>query len=313
MKWLFLLIVLAGAGFLFWKFQDEILSAVSGKGSEEVVDGGDEPDKGGGLLPGGSPKGDNNTPATNGPTPEERYPFPTFKPLEQIVGNWQAVPPTAFPREVILKSDVKFELANGAGSTVAKAGGSALALSLVADQLLLAPRVGSTLRGRTTLDQTNFKEVLAGVYEAYKTRKKNEIVKQRARALQIAANAPAPSSSGGGNNRGASSARDVRPSAEKLKAYEAKVGTMPARSSNGTIAIMVNSIKQGDVSEIKLDEITNWGPIQFEEVERKPYWTATVSYATTSLFGTFPTEAMALMRHGKVEQWVYTGSLEEVP
>ena len=76
---------------------------------------------------------------------------------------------------------------------------------------------------------------------------------------------------------------------------------------------MVQSIRSGDVSEINLGEISHWGPVRYELVDRQPYWTGTVTYKTTSLFGTFDTEAMALMRNGKVVNWVYTGSLEEVP
>ena len=76
---------------------------------------------------------------------------------------------------------------------------------------------------------------------------------------------------------------------------------------------MVNRLIAGEVSEIKVNEISNWGPIRYEIVDGQPYWTGTVTYNTTSLFGTFPTEAMALMRNGKVIDWLYTGSLEEVP
>ena len=88
---------------------------------------------------------------------------------------------------------------------------------------------------------------------------------------------------------------------------------MPEAETDGQIQIMARSIRSRDVSEIKLNEISYWGPIRYEIVDNQAYWTATVNYKTTSLFGTFPTEAMALMRNGKVENWLYTGSLEEVP
>ena len=88
---------------------------------------------------------------------------------------------------------------------------------------------------------------------------------------------------------------------------------MPKRDSSGRVTLMVQSIKNRDVKEIKLNEIRHWGPVSYEIVDGKPYWTGTVNYMTTSLFGTFRTEAMALMRNGQVDGWYYTGSLEEVP
>ena len=75
------------------------------------------------------------------------------------------------------------------------------------------------------------------------------------------------------------------------------------------IGILQNKLK----GEWEVNEISNWGPIRYELVDGEPYWTGTVTYNTTSLFGTFPTEAMAIMRNGKVIDWLYTGSLEEVP
>ena len=100
---------------------------------------------------------------------------------------------------------------------------------------------------------------------------------------------------------------------DQLSDYENEIGEMPEADSDGSVPIMVSSIRSGAVSEIRLNEISYWGPIRYEIVDNRAYWTATVNYKTTSLFGTFPTEAMALMRNGKVENWLYTGSLEEVP
>ena len=98
-----------------------------------------------------------------------------------------------------------------------------------------------------------------------------------------------------------------------LNEYENKIGKQPERDARGRVAVMVKSIEQGDVTEINLNEISHWGPIRYELVDGQPYWTGTVNYMTNSLFGTFNTEAMALIRNSKVEEWVYTGSLEQVP
>jgi hypothetical protein len=99
----------------------------------------------------------------------------------------------------------------------------------------------------------------------------------------------------------------------RIAEYENRIGKIPKRGNDGRVRLMVSSLMAGEVSEIKLNEISHWGPIRYEIVDDQPYWTGTVTYNTTSLFGTFPTEAMALMRNDKVINWLYTGSLEEVP
>ena len=99
----------------------------------------------------------------------------------------------------------------------------------------------------------------------------------------------------------------------RIAEYENRIGKIPKRGNDGRVKLMVSSLMGGEVSEIKLNEISHWGPIRYEILDGQPYWTGTVTYNTTSLFGTFPTEAMALMRNDKVIDWLYTGSLEEVP
>ena len=76
---------------------------------------------------------------------------------------------------------------------------------------------------------------------------------------------------------------------------------------------MVQSIKNRDVTEIKLDEIDRWGPVRVDYFEGQVYWVASVHYKSPTLFGLVPAEAMALMRKGKVLDWVYPGSGEDVP
>jgi hypothetical protein len=75
----------------------------------------------------------------------------------------------------------------------------------------------------------------------------------------------------------------------------------------------VASIERGDVREIKLSSIKRWGPVRPQLWNGKPVWTATVTYPTKSLFGVFDTEGMAIIFNGKVVEWRYTGSGEEIP
>ena len=248
---------------------------------------------------------------------EEKYPIPDFKPIEELVGNWKKIPASAFPRQVTLKAKAKYVFAGGAGSSTAPAGGKTFAISLSGDKLVITPNKQSNVRGTISINDTNYKEILGDEYEQYKQRKKREVYAQRERARVIAATEVETNQTTSSTNINESRANRVtsisRISKEKLSDYENEIGKMPGAENDGRVSIMVRSINSGDVSEIKLNEISYWGPIRYEIVDNRAYWTATVNYKTTSLFGTFPTEAMALMRNGKVENWLYTGSLEEVP
>ena len=76
---------------------------------------------------------------------------------------------------------------------------------------------------------------------------------------------------------------------------------------------MLESIQRGDVKEITLRNIKRWGSARPQIWNGKPVWTATVTYPTKSLFGVFDTEGMAVIHNGRVVEWLYTGSGEEIP
>jgi len=99
---------------------------------------------------------------------------------------------------------------------------------------------------------------------------------------------------------------------EENAKFAGKMGAAPQRTANG-YAPLVASIKRGDVSEITLGGIKRWGAVRPQMWGGKPVWTATVTYPTKSLFGTFDTEGMAIILDGDVVEWLYTGSGEEIP
>ncbi len=248
---------------------------------------------------------------------EEKYPMPEFQPIEQLVGNWKQIPPSAFPRKVTLKAKAKYIFAGGAGSSTAPAGAKTFAISLSGENLVITPNTQSKVRGTISIDDTDYKEILGEEYEKYKQRKKKEVYARRVRAREISESEVELALKTSSTNTSQSRPHQVtsisRIQKDQLSDYENEIGEMPEADSDGRVPIMVSSIRSGAVSEIRLNEISYWGPIRYEIVDNRAYWTATVNYKTTSLFGTFPTEAMALMRNGKVENWLYTGSLEEVP
>ena len=96
------------------------------------------------------------------------------------------------------------------------------------------------------------------------------------------------------------------------KKYAAALGPAPEKSGRG-YAAMLASIQRGEVKSINVSRIKGWGPARPQMWNSKPYWTATVTYPTTSLFGTFDTEGMAIISGNRVVEWLYTGSGEEIP
>mgnify|MGYP004410720443 CR=1 FL=1 len=261
------------------------------------------------------PRNDNNNTGKNPPIDpvEEKYPFPDFKPIEDLVGNWKKIPNSAFPRLVTLKVKAKYIFAGGAGSSTIPAGRKTTVISFSGDQLVITPNAQSKIRGKVSIDDTDYKEILGAEYEKYKGRKRKAVMIQRQRARLIAAEEEKDSNGQSIPSQSVTIATASKLPKTRLAEYENQIGKIPKRGNDGRVVIMVNSLIAGEVSEIKVNEISNWGPIRYEIVDGQPYWTGTVTYNTTSLFGTFPTEAMALMRNGKVIDWLYTGSLEEVP
>ena len=244
---------------------------------------------------------------------EEKYPFPDFKPIENLVGNWEKIPSSAFPRQVTVKVKAKYIFAGGAGSSTIPAGRKTTALSFSGNQLIIAPSAQSKIRGKILIDDTDYKEILGSEYEKYKNRKRKEVMTQRHRARLIAAAEEKNFNTQSIPSQSVTIATASKLPKARIAEYENRIGKIPKRGNDGRIRLMVSSLMAGEVSEIKLNEISHWGPIRYEIVDDQPYWTGTVTYNTTSLFGTFPTEAMALMRNDKVINWLYTGSLEEVP
>ena len=244
---------------------------------------------------------------------EEKYPFPDFKPIENLVGNWKKIPNSAFPRQVTVKVKAKYIFAGGAGSSTIPAGRKTTALSFSGNQLIIAPSAQSKIRGQILIDDTDYKEILGFEYVKYKNRKRKEVMTQRQRARLIAAAEEKNFNTQSIPSQSVTIATASKLPKARIAEYENRIGKIPKRGNDGRVRLMVSSLMGGEVSEIKLNEISHWGPIRYEIVDGQPYWTGTVTYNTTSLFGTFPTEAMALMRNDKVIDWLYTGSLEEVP
>ena len=97
----------------------------------------------------------------------------------------------------------------------------------------------------------------------------------------------------------------------------AKIGPRPAQHEDMSVPVVEASIaerqKTKKHAEPPAGVALGWGAVRFREIEGEPYWVAAVRYKARTIFGEFPTEALALIRHGKVVKWVYAGTGEPLP
>lgn len=322
MKGIVSLLVIAALAFAAWHFRDEIKDVFSGGEAKDVSDAG---------------ASDRAKPDAVGPLPEpppppkrpeidpdivEKFPLPEFETLEELVGNWRNIPPSAFPRAIVAERPVDVILGGGVGKRTLPEGREITAIGITGEMLtVISKNVGpdgallvsaSAPTGTIGIDETNFKEVLGGIYEAWKKRKTNAVLTQRKTAMREREDAAVAANTSTGPTPADPDPDPVSRPATPTS-IDPKVGPRPEKSPDGTVPVMVASIKARDVTEIKLDEIDGWGRIRYEVIDGEPYWTGTVTYKTATLFGIIDSEAMALIRKGKVIDWIYTGSGEEVP
>lgn len=217
---------------------------------------------------------------------------PQFQPLEVVVGEWQEIPASAFPRDITLTKGGSFQI--GVGSSTVPAGSAAVALGIEDQTLLVAPAVGAAARGRVHIDDTDFKQVLAEEYDAWKER----MTERARRQWEHAQTAPE---------------RELTGQEAEMAARAAGVSGPPPQDESGSYEVVMQSMASGQVREVRPDNITRWGRPALVEVDGQTYWAVTVDFVAMTRFGPFPTQAQALIRNGRVERWVYTGSGEPVP
>jgi len=230
-------------------------------------------------------------PAPGSEAPKTAAPTgPRFEPIEALTGNWLKIPATAFtpPREVKLLQDAEFKMS--VGTSKVTAGGVAFVVGAENGVLMLAPTATSPARAQLPIDGTDLKARLNKVYEDWKVLRTEELRVIAARKLQMGSQpVAAPSSS------------------------EVEPGGKPVRASDGTYPLLLASMKRGQVTEIKPDNITGWQEAQTASIQGKNGWAVKVNYNAKTIFGDFPVEAQALVLDGRVSGWYYVGSGEEVP
>lgn len=231
------------------------------------------------------------------PVDPNAFVAPVFPPVDELTQNWVAVPKGFFntPKQVTMKKDLelKMQMGKATAATTFKAGTKIFVMGQEGANLVVGASAGSPMRGLVAMDETDFKEVFTAAYEQVKvvqTENARKAHEYRLAAAERAKNAPAAPAGGG------SSSNDK-----------------PTKAADGTYPLLLASMKAGEVTEIKPDNIKSWSDPAQEKIDGTEYWTVNVKYETQTMFGKFETEAQARIKNGRVEKWVYTGSGEVVP
>jgi hypothetical protein len=217
---------------------------------------------------------------------------PRFEPLEVLTKGWTFIPPSAFdpPRGLKLTKDVEFKLS--AGSSKLAAGSTAYALGMANGVLTVAPAPTSPARAQVPLDDTDLKTILHEGYERWKPLRTAALKKIWERKRAMAA---------GGEPAGTTLAGSTDESGR------------PRQNADGSYDLLIASMKSGQVTEPKPENVKNWGQPTEQLIEGKNGWAVRVRYEAATIFGPMEVEAQALIVSGKVKGWYYTGSGEEVP
>jgi hypothetical protein len=215
---------------------------------------------------------------------------PDFPPIETMVANWTNIPKSAFPRPVKMNRQFEFKIKVGSGtaSSVVPAGQDVVAVAQQGTALVIAPTPTSNARGQVPMDDTNLKELLTDTYEKWKVWRVESLRRAHEYKKTAASRAVAGGPAVAGDDK-------------------------PEKNADGAYPVLLASMSSGEVTEIKPDNIKEWGEVAREKIDDEDFWTVIVKYETQTMFGKFDTEAQARIKNGKVRKWVYTGSGEVVP
>ncbi len=216
---------------------------------------------------------------------------PKYDPMEKLTENWTKIPASAFPRPVTLQKATMFKMGAG-GSTIA-AGAKAFALGFQNKQLTLAPTATSTARAQVSIDDTDLKASLLAGYETWKLARNDRLHMEYDRRKSSATAEPNTAAEPAGGS--------VDPAGK------------PVRSPDGKYPLLLADLKAGSVTEVKAENIHNWGDPAGMMHQGKAAWAIHLAADVNTIFGLQPVEIDCIVRSGRVVGWFYSGSGEPVP
>lgn len=92
------------------------------------------------------------------------------------------------------------------------------------------------------------------------------------------------------------------------KAPEKSEEHLPPPAKSDVVAIMKNSIMEGQLKEFTFEQVTDWTAGENETVDGLEFATGTVTYTTETLFGKKTIDAKAYISGKKVARWIWPKS-----
>jgi hypothetical protein len=236
------------------------------------------------------PVADAPPPAPAGPvTDATGFTPPKYDTLETLTKGWTAIPASAFPRPVHINKAVPFKMSMGSSNM--NAGAEVVALAFAQGLLQLAPTATSTARAVVALDDTDLKKVLQTGYENWQVLRTAALKSGHQRRLASKAANPV--------------AAVATPATDPA--------TPPERATDGSYPLLVAHLTSGEVTEVKVKNIHQWGTAETTTFEGRPAWSIKVQVDVDTVFGKQPAEVQCVVASGRVKGWFYTGSGEPVP
>jgi len=214
---------------------------------------------------------------------EKMYPMPDYKPLEDLVDNWKDVPKNVVEAVGVVTVEVPAEyklFANGEeiGSSKVPAGHRAKPLDFKPGKLLLTNSRDGKTRAVVNIDDTNFKEQVRALYD-------QQVEKGRKRVLAARKAAREGLAQAGGDG------------AADFGGPESDPRFKPA----------VDYLASGKMTTRTLEEAKRWLWLGEVKHEGKTYDAILVDFEVETIFGTFPHSMKALLKNGKVQEWIMAG------
>ena len=86
----------------------------------------------------------------------------------------------------------------------------------------------------------------------------------------------------------------------------------PAPAATDIVAIMKQSIENGEVKEFTIDQVLDWKEGGEETVDGSSFQTGTLNYKAETIFGVRTIQAKALISNGEVVRWIWPKSGMEI-
>jgi hypothetical protein len=221
---------------------------------------------------------------------DRKYPLPKFKAITEITRDWMSMPAKAFPRRIIAKEALVFAVAGGKATL--PAGSEVSALAMDNGLVTVARTAKDSNTTQLALAKTNLQELMTTLYDAYIRKMNSRVIAMRQAARDRKNAPPAP----------------VVAVDERVKL----AGPEPTPDADGRVPEMVASMANGEITEIKLSNVVEWGQLGFEKDGSKGYWSCSLTARLSTIFGEVDTDVTAWMANGKVVRWFFTGSKEPV-